>query len=311
MKVFIAGATGVIGGPLIREFLAAGHQVWGLTRSADRSAAITAMGAKPVVCDVFDAERLIRELTCAQPDVIVNQLTDLPDSLNPRKLKAIYERNDRLRRQGTANLLDAAHRASVARIVAQSAAYWYAPGGPDVKTEDDPLYTDAPGPIGEAVRTMKAVEESLLGDARVDGVVLRYGQFYGPGTWYAADGDIGRRVRKGMYPMIGDGTAALSFIHLDDAARATVAALTAPPGLYNIVDDEPAPATEWMPVYAEALGARPPRKAPVWLAKLLAGKPLVAWSTTTRGADNTRAKSAMEWKPRHSSWRTGFLEALG
>lgn len=178
-------------------------------------------------------------------------------------------------------------------------------------TEDDPLDTVAPDPIGEAVRTLQGVEQAVLGDPAIDGVVLRYGQFYGPGTWYAADGDIGRRVRKRMYPMIGDGTAVLSYVHVEDAARATAAALTAPPGIYNVVDDEPAAARDWMPVYAEALGAKPPRRVPVALAKLLAGRPLVTWVTSTSGADNRKAKATLDWAPTYPTWRTGFFQALG
>ncbi len=308
MKVFVAGATGAIGRPLTRALLEHGHDVSGLTRSQERAAGLSALGARPVVCDVLDSNRLADELTRLKPEAIVNELTDLPPSLSPKKLTAIYAANDRVRRDGTANLLRAAHRCGASRMVVQSAAYWYAPEGARVKTEEDPLFVDAPEPIGTAVRTMREVEECVLADGRVEAVVLRYGQFYGPGTWYAPDGDIGRRFSRNLYPMIGDGSASLSFIHVDDAARATVAALGAPPGVYNIVDEEPAAATDWMPVLAEAVGARPPRRVPVALARLLAGKALVSWSVATRGADNSRAKAAMGWEPRYGSWRTGFLK---
>lgn len=311
MRVFVAGATGAIGGPLVRELVSQDHTVFALTRSADRAGDLAGAGAEPVVCDVFDRERLIEAVSRSRPEAIINELTDLPASLNPRRLKRIYARNDSVRREGTANLLAAARECGAERVVVQSAAYWYAPGGEDVKTEADPLYTEAPDPIGAAVRTMQEVEQSVLLNPAIAVVVLRYGQFYGPGTWYAREGDIGRRVRKRMYPMIGDGSASISFIHVDDAARATVAALTCKPGVYNVVDDDPAPATEWMPEYARALGAKPPIRVPVGVAKLAAGKPLVAWTTTTRGADNAKAKSELDWKPVYGSWRTGFLEALG
>lgn len=311
MNVFVAGGTGAIGGPLIRELLGDGHDVFALTRSADRARELERASARAVVCDVFDRDRIIREVGRVRPQAVINQLTNLPASLNPRRLKSIYSANDRVRREGTANLLAAARLCGAERIVVQSAGYWYAPEGNEVKTEDDPLYTDAPDPIGQAVRTMLEAEKSVLAEPAIGATVLRYGQFYGPRTWYAREGDIGRRVRKGMYPMIGDGSAALSFIHVDDAAQATVAALTAKPGVYNVVDDDPAPPAEWMPVYAQALGARPPRRVPVGLAELLAGKPLVTWSVSTRGASNGKAKAELGWKPVYASWRRGFFEALG
>lgn len=311
MRVFVAGATGAIGGPLVRDLVSQDHTVFALTRSGDRAAELAGTGAEPVVCDVFDRERLVDAVRRSRPEAIINELTDLPARLNPRRLKRIYTRNDALRREGTANLLAAARECGALRLVVQSAAYWYAPGGAAVKTEADPLYADAPDPIGEAVRTMREVEQSVLLDPAISGVVLRYGQFYGPGTWYAREGDIGRRVRKRIYPMIGDGSASISFIHVGDAARATVAALRCKPGVYNVVDDDPAPATEWMPEYARALGAKPPMRVPVGVAKLAAGRPLVTWSTSTRGASNAKAKSELDWKPVHASWRTGFCEALG
>ena len=235
-----------------------------ITRSEAKLAELRNVGAEPVLCDVFDARRLGTVVARAEPDAVINQLPDLPQSLNPRKLGEYYAANNRVRRKGTQNLLSAALGGGVRRFVMQGAAYWYAQTGGPVKTEDAPLYLDAPPPIGPAVETIKHVEEAVLSAGGIEGVVLRYGMFYGPGTWYAKDGDVGRQVKKRRYPIIGQGEGVYSFVHVDDAAAATVAALEgARPGVYNVVDDEPASATEWMPVYAEALGAKRPPRVPV------------------------------------------------
>ncbi len=245
MRVFLAGATGAIGRRLVPQLVEAGHEVTAITRAEAKLGHLRSLGAEPVLCDVFDAGRLGSVVARAEPDAVINQLTDLPQSLNPRKLGEYYAANNRVRREGTTNLLDAARGAGVRRFLVQGAAYWYAPTGGPVKTEEAPLYLDAPAPIGPAVRTMKGVEDAALSAGGLEGVVLRYGMFYGPGTWYAKDGDVGRQVRKRRYPMIGRGKGTYSFIHVDDAASATVAALErARPGVYNVVDDEPATAAE-------------------------------------------------------------------
>jgi nucleoside-diphosphate-sugar epimerase len=310
MKVLVAGATGAIGAQLVPQLLEQGHEVAALTRSRERAGALAAAGAEPVVCDVFDREALVDEVRRRRPEVVVNELTDLPDRLDPRRLDAIYAPNNRVRREGTANLLAAARAGDAGRVITQSAAFWYAPGD-GLRTEEDPLDIHAPEPIGQAVRTIRGVEDAVLQEPGLTGIVLRYGQFYGPGTWFAWDGDVGRRMRARRYPVVGDGAAVSSFVHVSDAARATVAALTAPAGVYNVVDDEPAEARVWMPVYAEALGAPPPRRVPRRLAALLAGSGFIAWVTSTPGADNRKAKSALGWTPRYPSWRQGFAEALG
>jgi 2-alkyl-3-oxoalkanoate reductase len=284
--------------------------VTAITRSEAKLAELRNVGAEPVLCDVFDARRLGIVVARAEPDALINQLTDLPQSLNPRKLGEYYAANNRARREGTQNLLSAALGAGVRRFVMQGAAYWYAQTGGPVKTEDAPLYLDSPPPIGPAVETIKHVEEAVLSADGIEGVVLRYGMFYGPGTWYAKDGDVGRQVKKRRYPMIGQGEGVYSFVHVDDAA--TVAALEeARPGVYNVVDDEPASATEWMPVYAEALGAKRPPRVPVFVARLLAGKALVEWMLGLRGASNEKIKKELGWSPRYESWRRGFFEDLG
>jgi nucleoside-diphosphate-sugar epimerase len=309
MRVFVAGATGAIGRRLVPQLVEAGHQVTAITRSKERLGELYDLGAEAVVCDVFDAGRLGSVVAQAEPDAVINELTDLPQSLKPRKLEEYYAANNRVRREGTRNLLSAARGAGVRRFLVQGAAYWYAPTNGPVKTEEDPLYLEAPAPIGPAVETVKEVEEAILSADRLEGVVLRYGMFYGPGTWYARDGDVGRQVSKRRYPMIGDGRGTYSFIHVDDAAAATVAALErARPGVYNVVDDEPASAAEWMPVYAEALGAKRPPRVPAFLARLIAGDALVRWMLELRGASNAKIKRELGWHPQYESWRQGFFE---
>ena len=312
MKIFLAGATGAIGRQLVPQLVEAGHEVTAITRSESRLAELRDVGAEPVLCDVFDAGWLGSVVAQAEPDAVINQLTDLPQSLNPRKLGEYYAANNRVRREGTQNLLSAALGAGVRRFIVQGAAYWYAPSDGPVKTEEASLYLDAPPPIGPAVETIKHVEDAVLSAEGIDGVVLRYGMFYGPGTWYAKDGDVGRQVRKRRYPMIGKGEGIYSFIHIDDAASATVAALEeARPGVYNVVDDEPASAAEWMPVYAEALGAKRPPRVPAFVARLIVGKALVEWMLGLRGASNEKIKKELGWSPRYESWRRGFFESLG
>jgi nucleoside-diphosphate-sugar epimerase len=312
MRVFLAGATGAIGRQLVPQLVEAGHEVTAITRSEDKLGMLGELGAEAVLCDVFDAGRLGSVAAQAEPDAVINQLTDLPQSLNPRKLGEYYAANNRVRREGARNLLSAALGAGVRRFLVQGAAYWYAQTGGAVKTEEAPLYLDAPAPIGPAVETMKSVEEAVLSAEGLEGVVLRYGMFYGPGTWYAKDGDVGRQVRKRRYPMIGRGEGVYSFIHIDDAAAATVAALErARPGVHNVVDDEPATAAEWLPVYAEALGAKRPPRVPAFVARLIAGKALVEWMLGLRGASNEKVKRELGWSPRYKSWRQGFFEDLG
>src|ERR687893_516888 len=309
MKVLLAGATGAIGKRLVPQLVEAGHEVAAMTRSKEKLDMLSTLGAEPVLCDVFDAGRLGSVVARVEPDALINQLTNLPQSLNPRKLGEYYAANNRLRREGTRNLLSAALSTGVRRFLVQGSAYWYAPTGGPVKTEEAPLYLDAPAPVGPAVETIKEVEDAVLSADGLEGVVLRYGFFYGPGTWYAKDGDVGRQVRKRRYPMIGRGEGTYSFVHVDDAAAATVAAREGTgPGIYNVVDDEPATAAEWMPLYAEALGAKRPPRVPAFVARLIAGDALVRWSLGLRGASNEKIKGELGWHPQYESWRRGFFE---
>jgi nucleoside-diphosphate-sugar epimerase len=307
MRVLVAGASGAIGRRLLLALAQAGHEVAAITRHQPRLREIEALGARPLVCDVFDADRVRTVLGEIGPDAVINELTSLPQRVKPRSLADYYAANDHVRREGTRNLLDAAMRTNVRRLVSQSVAFWYAPTDGPIKSEDDALYLDAPHPIGAAVETIKWVEDQTRGASGLDGVVLRYGFVYGPGTWYSREGDVGRQVRQWRYPIIGKGQGLFSFIHIDDAARVTVDALErASPGIYNVVDDEPAGSREWLPVFAKALGAPPPLPVPAAIARLAAGKAPIAWMETLRGASNTKVKAELAWQPLYPSWRTGF-----
>jgi 2-alkyl-3-oxoalkanoate reductase len=309
MRVFVAGATGAIGRPLLEQLVAAGHEVTGTTRSESKTQAIGAAGAHAAVCDALDAAAVRVAVAEAQPEVVVHQLTALPDRFDPRN-KSIYDATNRLRDEGTRNLLEASREAGVRRFVSQSIAFSYAHGPtPDVKDEDAPLAMDAPPPFGEGVRVTQEMERSVVEADWLEGIVLRYGWFYGPGTYYGEDGSITADVRKRRYPVIGKGTGLTSFIHVDDAASATVAAVGGgPPGVYNIVDDEPARMREWLPLFAEAMGAKKPLRVPVWIARLAAG-PMAGMMNTLPGASNAKAKRELGWTPRWPTWRTGFREA--
>lgn len=309
MRVFVAGGTGAVGRYLVPQLIEAGHQVSAISRQDARVDALRRLGVDAFVCDVFDADRLADAVARAAPDAIVHQLTDLPATMDPRQIERAYANNNRVRREGTRNLLAAARRASVSRFIVQSMATWYRPEGGRVKVESDPLWTDAPEPLGTAVRTLADMETAVLSGVQT-GVVLRYGAFYGPGTWYAADGEVVDRLRRRQLPIIGSGDGVTSFIHVHDAAAAAVAALTAPPGVYNIVDGEPAAASEWMPVVTSLLGAPPARKIPVFLARIAVGKALATWMATMRGASNEKARRVMGWHPRYASWRQGLEEML-
>jgi nucleoside-diphosphate-sugar epimerase len=311
MKVFIAGASGAIGRPLVRQLVATGHEVTGTTRREERAEEIRAAGAKAVVCDAFDAATLEAAVKEAAPDVVVNQLTSLPQRYDPRKA-SFYEETNRVRREGGHNLVEAARAGGARRFLTQSISFLYAPEGDWVKDEEARPFDDAPGHFGPAVRVMLDHEREVVESADFEGLVLRYGQFYGPGTYFARDGHLGREVQRRRFPIVGEGAGTFSFLHVEDAAGAALAALEhGQPGVYNVVDDEPTPLHEWLPVYAEALGAKPPRRVPFWLARLVAGKSVAESAVALRGASNAKAKRELDWQPRYASWRRGFREALG
>jgi len=292
--------------------LEAGHEVAGMTRSPGKADALRAAGAEPVVCDALDADAVRPAVAEARPDVVVNHLTDLPQELNPRKLKRAYAANDRIREEGGANLADAARAAGARRIVAQSVAFLYAPQGGPARSEEDPVNADAPPPFDKSVAATVAMERATTETEGLEGLVLRFGFWYGPGTSFAADGYTAREVRRRRYPIVGQGTGVFSFAHVDDVASATMAALDrGEPGIYNVTDDEPAPMREWLPVYAQALDAKPPRRVPRWVARMFVGPFIAFMATELRGASNAKAKRELGWTPRYPSWRQGFREALG
>jgi 2-alkyl-3-oxoalkanoate reductase len=309
MKVLVSGASGAIGRFLIPQLVAAGHEVVGTTRRQDRADALSALGARGVLLDALDREAVRRVVLDEAPEAIVDELTSLPKDFNLRDQHAMYDANDEIRSKGTPALHDAAREAGVRRFVMQSIAFLYAPEGDWVKSEDAAMWLDAPGTFSRSIHVLAANERRITADPDVAGVVLRYGWFYGPGTYYAPDGSIAAQIRKRQLPIVGRGDGMSSFIHLRDAASATVAALERGSGLYNIVDDEPAPARDWMPVFAQAIGAKKPRRIPAWVARLVAGR-AAGMATILRGASNAKAKAELAWQPTLPSWREGFATAL-
>jgi len=311
MRVFVAGATGAIGLRLLPRLVAAGHTVVGTTRRAEKISFIESSGARAVIMDGLDMHSVTRAVAEAAPDVIVHEMTDLAGTSDLRHFDRTFEMSNRLRTEGTDHLLAAARQSGVKRFVAQSFCGWpYARNGALVKVETDPL---DPAPPREFRRTLEAIRylERVVAEASpLEGVVLRYGVFYGPATGMCDPAAIAQ-IRRRLMPLIGDGEGRWSFIHVDDAAAATAIAIErGSPGVYNIVDDEPAPVREWLPVLAAASGAKPPRHVPAWLGRFLAGEHLVAMMTENRAGSNAKAKAALGWSPAHSSWRQGFAEIL-
>ncbi|HXJ64802.1 MAG TPA: NAD(P)-dependent oxidoreductase [Actinomycetota bacterium] len=312
MRVFVAGAAGVIGRRLLPMLVEAGHDVTGTTRRDDRVEWIRSRGAVPVQLDVFDADALSDAVVAAKPDVVVHELTDIPQSIDPKRYAEQMAGNNRIRIEGTRNLVAAAKAAGARRLVAQSIAFAYRPEGGDIRDEEDPLYLDAPEPMGATIVALAELESQVLEAGAPEGVVLRYGYFYGPGTVYASDGSTAARVRKHRFPVVGAGNGIFSFVHVDDAAAATVLALDhGEPGIYNVVDDEPSPVSEWLPEYARVLGAKSPGTVPIWLARAAGGGRTVHIMEDLRGASNHKARTGLGWTPMYPSWREGFREGLG
>ena len=308
MRVFLAGATGVIGRPLVGALLGAGHEVTAMCRSEQSAEQARAAGAQPAMADALDAGAVAAAVTQARPDAVVNQLTALPKRIDPRKMQRDFEQNDRLRSDGSRILADAAHAAG-AKLLAQSIAFMYEPGpAGTLHAEDDPLLRDPPASFARTANAVKTLERVTL---EAGGTVLRYGYFYGPHSSIANDGAMVADLRRRRMPVVGSGGGVFSFVHVEDAAAATIGALGAPPGVYNVVDDDPAPVAEWLPALAKAAGAPRPMRVPAFLARLLAGEYGVALMTRAQGASNARAKRELAWTPAHPSWREGFAGALG
>ncbi|HET9010776.1 MAG TPA: NAD(P)-dependent oxidoreductase [Gemmatimonadaceae bacterium] len=313
MKVFVAGATGALGKQLVPRLVAGGHEVVGMTRTPLKLKLVRELGATGVVADALDPGAVARAVGEAEPDVIVHQLTALSGSLDLRHFDRDFAPTNRLRTEGTDNLLAAGRAAGVRRFVAQSYAGWtFSRTGGRVKSEDDPLDpvpVDAMRGILEAIRHL---EQAVVGAAWTEGVVLRYGGFYGSGTSLDAGGDHVEQIRKRRFPVVGDGGGVWSFVHVADAADATVAAVErGRRGVYNVVDDDPAPVAEWLPALADAVGAKAPRRVPRWVGRLVAGEAATIMMTEVRGASNAKAKRELGWVLRYPSWRLGIREGLG
>jgi len=303
MRVFVAGATGAIGKQLVPRLVAAGHEVHGMTRSESKQTMLHELGAVPLVADALDPDQVAEAVARAKPDVIVHQLTAI-GAVDPRHFDRDFALTNRLRTEGTDHLLSAGKAVGVRRFVAHSnGAFPYARTGGAVKSEEDPLDPAPARQMRAMVAAIRHLEEAVLGADWTEGIVLRYGAFYGPGTSMAPGEEQFEMIRKRRFPLVGGGGGVWSFIHIADAAEATAAAIErGSRGVYNVVDDDPAPVAEWLPALAQALGARKPMRVP----RLAAGEAGAVLMTELRGASNAKAKRELGWQPRHPSWRQGF-----
>jgi 2-alkyl-3-oxoalkanoate reductase len=314
MKVFVAGATGALGKQVVPMLVSRGHEVTGMTRAPAKEDLIRSLGARPAVADALDPEAVAQAVAEAEPDAVIHELTAINVGAFGRSLDKMFAQTNRLRTEGTDHLLAAARAVGARRFIAQSFAGWpfERTGGP-VKTEEDPLASNPPKSVSETLGAIKYLERVVTEAEGIEGVALRYGGFYGPGTSIALnpDGEQVAMLRKRRLPVIGNGAGIWSFVHIGDAAAATVAALDhGEPGVYNVVDDEPATAAAILPDLAKAIGADPPRRIPRWLGRLIAGEGNTIMMTEVRGASNEKAKRELRWEPRYPSWRLGFREGL-
>jgi nucleoside-diphosphate-sugar epimerase len=314
MKVFVAGATGAIGGQLIPILVADGHEVVGLTRTPSKQDRIRELGAKPAVADALDPEAVAQVVAEAEPEAVIHELTSIDTASFTRSIDKMFAGTNRLRTEGTDHLLAAARAVGTRRFIAQSFAGWpfERTGGP-IKTEEDPLQSSPPKTVSETLSAIRYLEETVTGADGIEGVALRYGGFYGPGTSISLDpvGDQVEMLRKRRLPVIGNGAGIWSLVHIEDAAAATAAALErGGPGNYNVVDDEPVQVSVLLPELAQAVGAKPPRHLPKWLGRLMAGEGNAIMMTEVRGASNEKAKRELGWELRFPSWREGFKEGL-
>jgi nucleoside-diphosphate-sugar epimerase len=312
MRVFVAGATGAIGKPLVPMLLAGGHEVVAMTRSGRKAERLQASGVTAVVADGLDRRSVVDAVVEAKPEAVIHQLTALTQFRSLKHWDREWEQTDRLRTQGTDHLLEGALAAGARRFVAQSYAGWpYAREGGPVKTEQDPFDPDPPEQMRRTLEAIRYLEDRVLG-ADLEGTVLRYGSLYGPGTSFAPGGDTLEAVRRRRFPMVDGGSGMWSFIHVEDAASATLACVEpGRAGVYNVVDDEPAPVSVWLPELARAIGAKPPMRLPTWLAGLAVGPVGVSMMTRVRAASNDKAKRQLGWSLRYPSWREGFRTGLG
>ena len=310
MRVFVAGATGAIGKQLVPRLVAAGHEVTGMTRSESKQAMLAELGAVPVVADALDLDQVAEAVAQARPEVIVHQLTAI-GAVDLRHFEQSFAQTSRLRTEGTDYLLSAAQAVGVRRFVAQSnGAFAYARTGGPVKGEEDPLDPSPPREMRSTAAALRHLEQAVLGAQWTEGIVLRYGAFYGPGTSMAPGEEQFELIRGRKFPLVGAGGGVWSFIHVADAADATLAAVEhGSRGVYNVVDDDPAPVAEWLPALAQELGAKKPMRVPKFIGRLFAGEIGAMMMTELRGASNAKAKRVLQWQPTHSSWRQGFAAA--
>jgi len=309
MKVFVAGGSGIIGRALIPRLVAAGHDVAVTTRHESKVALLASLGAVPFVLDALDEKSLAAAVRSFRPDAVMNQMTSLPPHYNPRRLRSWYAATSRLHVVGTRNLLRAAAEVGARRFVYQSIAFMYAMSGPGVVDENASLAVGAPEPFGALVRATLEGEQLAVGSPGITGVVLRYGQLYGPGTYMAIDGDFRKQAMKRMLPILGSGGGMFSFLHVEDAATSAVAALVRGSGVYNITDDQPAAAREWIQAFCREAGAPAPMRLPAWIGRAVAGTFPTALLTEGRGASNAKAKVELGWSPMHPTWEAGFFSS--
>ncbi len=310
MRIFLAGATGALGQRLVPMLVEAGHHVTGSTRTEAKAAALKEAGAEVAVMAPLDEQSVRRAVAASRPDVVIHQLTALSNAaMNLRRFDQEFAETNRLRTTGLDLLVAAAREAGAQRFIAQSFTGWpnERTGGP-VKDENDPIDPHPTRPTVQTLAAIRHIDETVPALDDLAGLVLRYGLFYGHGTGFTSEQMLDL-VRKRRFPVVGDGSGVASFVHIDDAARATLLAVTeGEPGLYNIVDDDPAPVSEWLPGLADAVGAKPPRHLPTWLARPMIGEQGISMMTQTRGSSNAKAKRVLGWRPAYSSWRQGFRE---
>jgi nucleoside-diphosphate-sugar epimerase len=313
MKVLIAGGSGAIGMRMVPPLLAEGHEVLAVTRSAKKAGQLRTLGAEAVLADALDRGALVRAVMRAEPEVVIHQLTALSGAKSFKNFDKEFAISNRLRTEGTDHLLEGARAAGARRFIAQSYGNWnYARTGTGLKSEEDPLDPNPPKNQRQSLNAMRYLEKVVCDADDMEGIALRYGNFYGPGTGFDSNGNVVEQIRKRHFPIVGNGAGVWSFVHIDDAASAAIAAIDhGAPGVYNIVDDEPAPVSEWLPVLAEAVGAKPPQRVPVWLGRLAGGEVGVSMMTQMRGTSNAKAKRELGWEPRYRNYREGFSTGLG
>jgi len=312
MKMFVAGASGAVGRRLVPLLVAHGHEVVAMTRTRAKAGLLAGLGATPVVVDGLDRDAVIAAVTRAEPEVVIHQMTSLAAAKNLRRFDRVFALTNRLRTEGTEHLVEAARQAGARRLVAQSFGNWnYERRGGMEKTEDDPLDPSPPRSMRRSLAAIVRLESVVVGATDLEGIALRYGNLYGPGTSTALEGPFTEAVRRRRLPIIGDGAGVWSFVHVDDAASATLAAVErGTPGIYNVADDAPARTSLWLPELARILGAKPPRHVPAWLGRLAAGEAVVSMFTRTRGASNAKAKHELGWRLQYPTWRDGFEHGL-